>query len=316
LRALPYFLLLLGLALAGYAWYLLDHPSAVVSQLVPQPVRVPPRTGAPPALDPRELEELMQRQPALLERAVDELRPQRPGHIDLFGIGFAGDGTERVFRNEVEYFARLMSSRFDADGHTLSLVNSSESRGPVPLATLENLRDALMLVGARMDRDEDVLVLFLTSHGSREHELVVDRPPLVLGDIRPEELREVLDEAGIRWRVLIVSACYSGGFVPYLRDPRTLVITAARKDRTSFGCGSESRITWFGDAFLARALNETTDFQLAFAKAQASIRAWEKQDGETASEPQMYTGAEIGPKLSAWRAGAPSPGGAVPFTGK
>jgi len=240
------------------------------------------------------------------------LLPQRRNHVDIYSLGFAGDGTERVFRNEVEYFAQLMATRFDARGRTMSLVNSPERSEQVPLATLDNLREALKRIGARMDPDEDVLVLFLTSHGSREHELVVDRPPLDLAWIRPYELRKALDQAGIRWRVVIVSSCYSGGFVPDLLDPRTLVVTAARTDRTSFGCGSESKITYFGDAFLANALNESTDFERAYYRAQGLIREWETQDHGTPSEPQISVGSRIGAKLAAWRATA-KPGPPLPY---
>ncbi len=205
-----------------------------------------------------------------------------------------------------------MATRFDAEGHALSLDNSTVADPGVPLATLDNLREALKRIGARMDPEEDVLVLFLTSHGSREHELVVDRPPLKLEQVRPDELRRALDAAGIRWRVLIVSSCYSGGFVPELRDPRTLVITAARKDRSSFGCGSESHITYFGDAFLAHALNETTDFQAAFRRARSLVRQWEAAERDTPSEPQISVGSQIDARLAAWRAGA-KPGPPLPF---
>jgi hypothetical protein len=280
------------------------------------PSRAPaPRPPARATTTPKQVPGPRDRQPEILARAADALQPQRPGHVDLFAVGFAGDGTERVFRNEVEYFARLMSTRFDAEGHALSLVNSSKRSDSVPMATLDNLREALRRVAARMDTHEDVLVLFLTSHGTEEHELVVERPPLQLKQIRPRDLRAALDDAGIRWRVVVVSACYSGGFVDALRDPRTLVITAARQDRTSFGCGSESRITWFGDAFLVHALNETTNFQLAFVQARGLIRDWERRDDETPSEPQIAAGSEIGPKLVAWQQTA-KPGAPVPFTGR
>jgi hypothetical protein len=287
------------------------HPAAP-KQPVPPPV--------PPPWDEKSQAArmaLLERQPEILQHALDSLQPQRPGRIDLFTLGFAGDGSERVFANEVEYFAQLMQRRFDAKGHALSLVNSPDPDDRLPLATVPNLRAALAAIGQRMDPEEDVLVLFLTSHGSKKHKLYVDLqvPPERLEQVRPADLRKALDEAGIRWRVLIVSACYSGGFVPDLKSPNTLVITAARSDRTSFGCGNESKITWFGDAFLAHALNETTDFEAAFTRARALIREWEARDEEKASEPQMAAGVEIGPKLASWRTSA-TPGAPVPFTGK
>jgi hypothetical protein len=240
------------------------------------------------------------------------LKPQTPGKIDLFAIGFAGDGGENVFRNEVDYFNRLMSQRFDAEGRSLALINNPNTITSVPLATRTNLSSALNAVAERMDADEDLLALFLTSHGSQDHLLSVAMEPLALKQIDPEYLRSALDQAGIRWRVIIVSACYSGGFVDALRDPRTLVITAARADRTSFGCGSDSEITWFGKAFLAEALNRTVDFEQAFAIASKQVREWELAEGETASVPQIAAGELIGAKLREWSASLPA-SGAVPF---
>jgi len=251
-------------------------------------------------------------EPDRVRRAVEAVRAQTPGRIDLFTIGFAGDGKERVFRNEVEYFDRLMAGRFEAAQRTLSLVNSPETVDRLPLATMSNLREALAGIGARMDPDEDVLLLFLTSHGSEDHHLYVGLDPLPLHQISPADLRGALDAAHIGWRVVVVSACYSGAFVDALRDEHTLVITAARADRTSFGCGSDSKITWFGKAFLAGALNQTTDFERGFELANHQIREWELRDGETPSVPQMAGGWAIRKHLAAGRKTLPD-AAPIPF---
>jgi hypothetical protein len=236
-------------------------------------------------------------QPALLQRDLAGLRAQTPGKTELFAIGFAGDGSERVFRNEVDYLSLLMARRFGAQGHTIALVNDPATISARPLATLSNLQAALKAVGQKMDRREDVLLLFLTSHGSRDHVLYVGMDPLPLKQVTPKNLRAALDASGIANRVVVVSACYSGGFVDALRDARTLVITAARADRTSFGCGADSTITWFGKAFLTEGLNETTDFEQAFSIASRQIREWELAQGETSSVPQIAVGSEIGEPL-------------------
>ena len=271
----------------------------------PEPAPAPaPGTTLGAGVD---VEQLLGDQPARVRAAVEAVRAQTPGRIDLFTIGFAGDGKERVFRNEVEYFDRLMAGRFDAGQRTLSLVNSPDTIARYPLATMRNLREALAGVGARMDPDEDVLLLFLTSHGSKDHRLYVGLDALPLHQISPEDLRGALDAAHIGWRVVVVSACYSGGFIDALRDDHTLVITAARADRTSFGCGNDSKITWFGKAFLADALNQTTDFEQGFQLADHKIREWELRDGETPSVPQMAGGWAIRKHLADWRKSLPDP---------
>lgn len=251
-------------------------------------------------------EAAMYAQPERLQAAVDALAPQRPDRIDLYAVAFGGDASENVFRNEVEYAQHLFETRLDAKGRVLTLLNHPQTAEDHPLATATNLERGLRGVAQHMDVEQDILLLYLTSHGSDDHWLYVNQPPLPLDQIDPPRLRAALDGAGIRWRVLVVSACYSGGWIDALRDARTLVLTAARADRTSFGCGAQSDITWFGDAFLVHALNETTDFIEAFRRASALIAQWEKEDDYTPSQPQLDEGRDIGARLEAWRATLPA----------
>lgn len=259
-------------------------------------------------------ESITARDQRLLAADIAALTPQRPGQVDLYVVGFAGDSTEDVFRNEVAYLDALMSTRFGAHGRVVTLVNHLDSltTAPQPLATLENLRIALAGVGKAMDRDEDVLLLYLTLHGTEEHELAVQLPPVLEQWITPRELRAALDDAGIRNRVVAISACYSGGFIPALRDARTLVVTAARADRSSFGCGSESDATYFGRAWLVDGLNRTTSFIDAYRIAADEISQWEDEDGETPSMPQIVEGDAIIPMLQRWRSQL-EPGPVVPY---
>ena len=256
---------------------------------------------------------LRAREARLLDEAVKALVPNRPGVPDLYVVGFGGDSTEDVFRNEIAHLDTLMTERFGARGRVLNLVNHSDSliRTPRPLANLENLRVALRGVASKMG-DEDVLLLFMTMHGTPEHRLVALMPPAFVDMIDPQELRAALDDAGIRHRVLAISACYSGGFVPALESPRSVVITAAHRNRPSFGCGPDSDATFFGRAWLIDALNETTDFVEAFEIAKRSIAAREKAEDYRPSKPQIAIGKEILPVLQAWQAQL-RPGPKVPY---
>ncbi len=230
----------------------------------------------------------------LLDAAFAAMPAQRPGRPDLYVIGFAGDGHEDVFRNEVLYLDTLMSARFGARGRVVTLVNHAGSPGetPRPLATLDNLRDALARMGHAMDRDEDLLLLFITTHGTADNELVMQLYPLIDAALTPEQLRDAFDDAGIRNRVLVVSACYSGGFLPALRGPDALVITAARHDRASFGCGSESVATYFGRAWMIEGLNRGTSFIAAYDHATREIARRERIDDYEPSLPQIAVGGE------------------------
>ena len=287
---------------------------------VPAGIDIPPAPGEPGNVAPQPRwpdnaatpEQVLYDQPRLMDRAIAALRPQTPGKVDLYLLAFAGDGSEDVFRNEAEYAAKLFATRFDASGHTLVLENNPRTVGSAPLATWTNLETALAALHGIMDPREDVLMVYLTSHGSEDHTLLVDLQPLPLDSISSDDLAGILDEQAFRWKIVVVNACYSGGFIPPLRGAGTLVMTAARADRSSFGCGSESRITYFGDAFLARALNRNDNVVNAFDAARNLIAGWEKQAQLTPSLPQIDVGDGIAAQLAKWRGGI-TPGPALPF---
>ncbi len=241
----------------------------------------------------------------LVDEALASLRAQTPGHTDLYVVAFAGDGDENVFRNEVEYVEKLFSERFDARGRVVVLENNPATVETRPLATWTNLELVLdgLLEQDRFDPDEDILLLFMTSHGDEDHDLYVGMDNLPLDWIGAEDLSEILNTRPFRWRVNIISACYSGGFVDGLRNSTSMVITAARADRTSFGCGANSDITYFGKAFFVEGLNQTDTFRGAFEIARQLIADWEAADEQQASEPQIASTPLIEAKLAQWRSG-------------
>jgi hypothetical protein len=242
-------------------------------------------------------EESLYSQPRILEETLESLKPGRPGVIDLYFVGFAGNGEEDVFRHEIDVVSRLFAEHFGTAGRSVALINSPRTLRRAPLATRTALAFTLDQIGRVMNRDEDILFLYLSSHGAETHELDVSFPPLELDPISPRDLREFLDAAGIKWRVVVVSACYSGGFVDALKDPRTLVITASDAEHNSFGCGSESDFTYFGKAYFDEALRHDTSFTGAFTAARRAIRRREEAEGETPSNPQMFVGKEIDRQL-------------------
>ena len=245
-----------------------------------------------------------ERDQRLVAAQLTALPRQQPGVVDLYAIGVAGDGTQDVFRNETDHFATLMSQRFHARG-VLTLVSHADSLGakPKPLATYDNLYDAVAGVARRMNRREDILLLYLTMHGTAEHELALYFPPLVDDALVPDDLAHILDRAGIRNRVIVISACYSGGFIARLHGDNTLLMTAARSDRPSFGCDSDSTATFFGRAWLVEGLNRETDFTAAFRHAEKRIAGWEDTAGFEPSHPQVSEGNAIKTKLADWRSG-------------
>ncbi|MEP6485498.1 MAG: C13 family peptidase [Rudaea sp.] len=257
-------------------------------------------------------EQVMYAQPQRMQKALDRVTSRVPDRVNLYLIAFAGDGEENVFRNEAEYVVHQFVERYDAAGHTLLLVNNPETLDTAPLASLTNLEAAIDAVAEKMNRNDDVLMVFLTSHGTREHVLYVNMDPLPLDQIGPDDLADVFDRAQIRNKVVVISACYSGGFIDALKDEHTMVITAAREDRASFGCGTDSEITDFGRAFFIEGLNHDDSFTGAFNVAKSLIDAWETRDKEEHSYPQIFTTPTIENVLRNWRRGI-HVGPPVPF---
>ena len=234
----------------------------------------------------------------LLERSLAALAPREPGRINMYVLAVAGDGTQEVFRREVEFVREQLDRDFGTRGRSLALVNSRTTAGRAPMATASSIREALNAIAARMDKEQDILFLFLTSHGSRGHDLVLQQSGVALRGLSARELGEALRASGIRWKAVVVSACYSGGFIEHLKDERTLVITAARHDRQSFGCADENDFTYFGKAFFHDALPASGSFQDAFRRAERLVA--EREPAGERSLPQMHNPAAAEEHLRRW----------------
>ena len=237
-------------------------------------------------------------QPELLRSSVEQLAPGRAGVDDLYFVGFAPYAMQDVFMKETQSIAKLIGERFDTGGRSISLISHPSLVEKYPIATLTSLRYVLQKVGERIDPEEDVVLLHLTTHGSQTHELSVEFYPLRLQGIRPADVRAALDDAGIKWRIVVVSACYSGGFIEALKDAHTLIVTASDATHTSFGCGNDFDFTYFSKAYYDEALRKTRSFEQAFAMAKESVRQREQKEGLQASNPQMYIGEAMKEKLS------------------
>lgn len=249
------------------------------------------------AATPLAEERVFHAQGELIERALAAVRRGRPGVPELYFVGFAPDASQDVFLHEMRFVKRLFDERFGTAGRSIALVSSETALEELPIATVTNLARALGRVGEAMNPEEDVLFLYLSAHGGRDHRLSAEQPPLEVTPLTPTALARMLQDAGIKWRVIVVSACYAGGFIEPLRDANTLVITAAASDRSSFGCESGRDFTYFGEAYFREALAKTRSFPAAFALAKEIVARQEADEKLTPSEPQMWLGPAIAEQL-------------------
>lgn len=233
--------------------------------------------------------------PAEVRAAIERLAPQRPGQVDVYALIVGGDGSEDVFLREAQTVQGVLDSRLGTAGRSLALVNHRAQ--PRPAATLKSIEFALLGVAGRMDRAEDILYVHLASHGGSNHVLVLKHPALDLYGLDPKYLRGLLERAGVRYRVVVVSACYAGGFIAPLATPESLILTAANVGRQSYGCGNDSQITEFSKALYLKALQQTRSLRAAGGMAIELVHADERAARRAHSYPQMRSGFGIEEKL-------------------
>jgi len=244
-------------------------------------------------------EEVFHRQGILLDEQLAALSPERRGVVDLYFVGVAGDGKQDTFYAELASVKELLDERFDTAGRSIGLVNNPATLMEYPVATVSNLRSTLAHLGNAINTDEDIVFLHIATHGSSDYRLVLDLPPLELAQLTPSALARMLADSGIKWKVIVISACFSGGFIEPLKDDNTLIITAADAFHSSFGCDYESDYTWFSQAFYDEALGDTFSFVDAFEAAKEAVGDRERAEGYPPSNPQMFAGNAIRKKLAA-----------------
>lgn len=245
-------------------------------------------------------ETLLQGQHRVLDQALSGFSRGTKGRQDAFVVAFGAFGSQDVFMKEADLARDVFTQWLGADAQGVALINNPETaKENQPLATATNLKDTLWRLGRLANRDEDLLVLYMTSHGYSNGTLSVDMGPIRLNKIPPEKLRKMLDQSGFKWRVVVVSACYSGGMIDALKNENTIVMTAAAHDKTSFGCSDDAELTYFGRALLEDALPHSPDLISAFDTARDVVTAREKAEGISGSNPQIFVGAAIRDMLEA-----------------
>jgi hypothetical protein len=227
-----------------------------------------------------------------LTAALAGLAPQRKGVVDAYVLVLGLD-SDPVFGREAREAGKVLSRRFDAAGRTLVLAGGDgRSPGALPMASLHALSLALARIAELIDPSEDVLVLYSTGHGA-PYGMTYHDGDEGYGVLTPARFAALLDELGFRNRLLILSACYSGAFVPALYGETTALFTAASAGRTSFGCAADNDWTFFGDAMINRALRKPQPLAAASTEALRLVGEWEAGKGYEPSYPQVSIGGRV-----------------------
>ncbi|XUU60142.1 C13 family peptidase [Erythrobacter sp. HA6-11] len=245
----------------------------------------------------------MLRERRLLDKALENLEPQRPGTIDAYVVTVALD-SDPVFAREAREAGKVLSRRYNAQGRTIVLAGPDGKNAGLPKGSIRTLMVTLASIAETMDTDEDVLVLYTTSHGIPQG-LAYHYGNTGYGILSPQVLRDALRDLGLERRILILSACYSGVFVPFVSSPDSAVLTAARSDRTSFGCRAENDWTFYGDALINNALRKPQSLEQAAGEARDAISGWERAARVRPSQPQTSIGSDAAEWLTPLEAEIP-----------
>jgi len=260
------------------------------------------RLAVPPAAI---AEHALYHQAAQLQEALDGVIVENPERIDMYFVGVGGDGTQGVFRREVGAVKQWFDEWYGTHQRSINLINSRFEHEKYLMATVTSIEQTLQSVSAKMDKENDILFVYLSSHGSSDFRFYLAQPGLSLASLSAEALGDMLAALPVRHKVVVISACYSGGFVKPLKDERVMVITAASEDKTSFGCSDRSTMTYFGEAFFKDALFNSdapsTSFVAAFDRAREIIKGREAEQALENSNPLIFKPKAIVKKLKQWR---------------
>jgi hypothetical protein len=231
------------------------------------------------------------RSDALLKQQFDAAEKRRAASPDgrIIFAGFALNSQSKAFRNDVLTAEKGVLS-IDPNALVFKLNNPVLGQdADWPFATTENVEQVLLKVGA-MARPQDKVVVLLTTHGNVDM-LSVNFNDKEYPHINGRALNQWL--AGLRGKptLLLVSACFSGSFLQTLSGPSRVVLTAAARDRSSFGCQFQSTNTYFVDALLNQSSLKDRSIEQLMEQAKIAIDKRER-DGKLSppSLPQMFVG--------------------------
>lgn len=239
---------------------------------------------------------------AVAGRAAAESPFQNWGAVVIAGDwkGANGGPTEAFDNARRDVSAELVRMGF-TPGNILQYSVRPERYRKETLAK-SDIRAIFEGMGQLAARTADGCLVYLTTHGAPQG-AVVDQSILP-----PGILAAILDRTcGARPTVAVISACFSGVFVPDLGAANRMVMTAARPDRTSFGCGQSNRYPFFDECFLQSAPS-SRDFPALAEQIRTCVAEREVKEGmRPPSEPQVFIGAQLRPVLPFYAFPARSP---------
>jgi hypothetical protein len=233
----------------------------------------------------------------LLSRQLDaidaHLNKTPPQQRTVIYVGSAQHSQSLVFQRDV----LLMKQRLleiNPDVQTILLSNQLESKQlNYPFANLSSLDTVFKRIGDWSKRRPIHLVTLISTHGN------VDILSVNIGNaywpaVRSANIKKWLDAIPQVPSALILSACYSGSFVPPLRGPQRVIMTAAAHNRNSFGCAYHDKNTYFLGNLLGEGWKPNQTWLENHQQMAAKVTQLEQINGLLASSPQIDVADKLG----------------------
>ncbi|PKF63331.1 hypothetical protein CW745_00295 [Psychromonas sp. psych-6C06] len=252
----------------------------------------------PPTED--EINAIEATQPMLLKQQQSEILTSQKGVTELYFLGISADYQQPEMFREVIDSQEFFDDTFHTKGRSTLLINHLSTTETTPIVTQNNIRKTINNMAQKMDPEEDILFISLAAHGGHGGQFYINFGPNRHQLINAKTLNHYLKKSKIKWKVVVVNACYSGSFIDDLIDPYTLVITSTDAERVSYYSKSPN-FSFFGRAFFEKYLDKNKKIKQSFDETVEETQWLEPMYGITESKqsrPQFIYGEEILAKLT------------------
>jgi hypothetical protein len=214
--------------------------------------------------------------------------PQAPRVVPYHAILAAGDASIPNFDSAIMTLSgRLRRSGINATVLTSDPKMITEWRGWATANRIDVLLNQAIL------KPGEGCLVFVTSHGSVYGlSMAIDEDEYNV--LTPHRLAGILTRhCNDAPTVAILSGCHSGTFLtPQMEAENRIILTAARYDRTSFGCSADAIYTYF-DECLLEAMAKSGTWLAIFDQTKDCVAEKERRKGVTPSLPQAYFGEAV-----------------------
>lgn len=209
----------------------------------------------------------------------------------LWFAGFGLDSESKAFRGDVDLVQKRVS-QMNPNSIQYAMDNHPQSETLTrPFAHLSNINDTLKHIG-KHKAEGDLALVFLTAHGSVPF-LATQIGSKRYANINDGQLATMLKALKDMPTIVIISACHSGSLIPALESPNRIILTAAAKTKTSYGCQPLSNNTFFVDELFGDNFDARLSLKGNFEAASKRIQIREADMKLVPSEPQIYIGEKM-----------------------